>query len=57
MITKDEFIDLISAHKKWDKKIDEVCSILGTDLFEAAWIEYGYALFDKLVNLECNKYA
>lgn len=57
MITKDEFIDLISAHKKWDKKIDEVCSILGTDLFEATWIDYGYALFDKLLNLEFNKYA
>ena len=52
MITKNEFISLISDHVKWNKKIDEVCSILGTDLFEAAWIEYGYDLFDKLLSLE-----
>lgn len=57
MITKGEFIDLISAHKKWNKKIDEVCSILGTDLFEATWIDYGYTLFDKLLSLEFNRYA
>lgn len=57
MITKNEFISLISDHVKWNKKIDEVCSILGTDLFEAAWIEYGYDLFDKLLSLEFNQYA
>ena len=57
MITKNEFIKLISDHVKWNKKINEVCSILGTDLFEATWIEYGYSLFDKLLSLEFDECA
>lgn len=57
MISKEEFINLINNHKKWDDRIDQVCDILKLDMFEADWIEYGYALFSKTISLLFNDVA
>lgn len=49
MISKEEFIDLISNHIKWDNKLDEVEKILGIMPLEIDWIEYSAILFDKIL--------
>lgn len=47
MITKEEFISLISNHQKWSNKIDKVSNILDIPtLFECDWIDYAARLFD-----------
>lgn len=58
MITKEEFITLISNYQKWDKRIDEVSTILNSpDLFESDWISYTSELFETTLKLVFNKYA
>ena len=48
MITKKEFIDLISNHKKWNNKIDEISELLDIpSLFESSWITYTDSLFNQ----------
>lgn len=58
MITEEEFKELITDYQKWDKRIDEVSSILKSpDLYEADWISYTSKLFDNTLKLVFNKYA
>lgn len=52
MITKEEFIDLISKQQEWSNRIDEVSEVLNTPtLFECDWVEYAATLFDKTLDL------
>lgn len=55
MITKEEFIDLISGHKKWDKRLDDVENVLHFMPLEVDWIEYGSILFDKTLSFIFNE--
>lgn len=58
MITKEEFNNLITKYQNWNKRIDEVESILGfADLLEADWIEYAAILFDDALNMLFTKEA
>lgn len=50
MITKEEFIDLISKQQKWSNRVDQVSEILNVPtLFESDWVEYASTLFDKVL--------
>lgn len=51
MITKEEFIDLISNYKKWDDRLDEVCKVLNCNPLEMDWVEYGAKLFDTTLSI------
>ncbi|MGM9531184.1 hypothetical protein [Intestinibacter sp.] len=51
MMTKEKFINLISEHQKYNKRLDEVCKVLDVDLWEADWVEYANVLFDTTIGL------
>ena len=44
MITKEEFVKLISDQEKWDNRLDEVGKILNCYPLEMDWIEHGAKL-------------
>ena len=46
MVTKEEFIKLISAYKHYQHRVDQVCDALDCDLFQADWMEYTGELWD-----------
>lgn len=51
MITKEEFIKLISEQKKWDDHLDEVGKVLNCNPLDIDWVEYGARLFDSTLNI------
>lgn len=51
MITKEEFIKLVSDQEKWDNRLDEVGKILNCSPLEMDWVEYGARLFDTTLNI------
>lgn len=51
MITKEEFIKLISDHQKYNKRLDEVCDVFDAEIWSADWIEYASVLFDTTIGL------
>lgn len=51
MITKEEFIKLISDHQKYNKRLDEVCDVFDAEIWSADWIEYANVLFDTTIGL------
>ena len=51
MITKEEFIKLISDHQKYNKRLDEVCDVFDAEIWSADWIEYASILFDTTIGL------
>ena len=51
MISKEEFIELIREHKKWEEKIYQICDILKIDILDSDWITYCSILFEKTINL------
>lgn len=57
MITKEEFTKLITDYQKWNKRIDEVCEILNTQIWETDWVSYSSQLFDTVLDLLFNEWA
>lgn len=57
MITKEQFIELISEHQSWNKRIDEVGEALNCFIYEADWVEYTSILFDRTIKLLFNEEA
>lgn len=56
MITKEEFIELISDYKKWTNKVNTASNLLDIpNLFESDLISYGSILFDSLINILFNE--
>ena len=51
MITKEEFIKLVSDQEKWDNRLDEVGKILNCSPLEMDWVEYGAKLFDTTLSI------
>ena len=51
MITKEEFIGLISSHIEWLDKIEQVSKILGINIWDSSCIDYTSLLFEKVVSL------
>lgn len=51
MISKEEFIELIREHKKWEEKIYQISDILKIDMWDSDWIIYCSILFEKTINL------
>lgn len=51
MISKEEFIKLISEQKKWDNRLDEVGKILDCNPLDMDWVEYGALLFERVINI------
>lgn len=51
MITKEEFTKLIEDYQNWNKRIDEVCEILNSEIWETDWVSYSSKLFDYTLHL------
>lgn len=51
MISKEEFIKLISEQKKWDNRLDEIGKILDCSPLDMDWVEYGALLFERVINI------
>lgn len=51
MITKEQFIKLITDHRKHNDRLDEVEEALGLAIYDCDWVEYGNILFDEVLGL------
>ena len=51
MITKEQFIKLITDNRKHNNRLDEVEDVLGLAIYDCDWVEYGNVLFDEVLNL------
>ena len=51
MITKEQFIKLITDHRKYNDRLDEIEDVLGFTLSGCDWAEYGNILFDEVLEL------
>lgn len=51
MITKEQFIKLITNNRKHNNRLDEVGAVLGCTIYDCDWVEYGNLLFDEVLNL------
>lgn len=51
MITKEQFIKLITDHRKYNDRLDEVEDVLGFAIYDCDWVEYGNILFDEVLGL------
>lgn len=51
MITKEQFIKLITDHRKHNDRLDEVEGVLGFAVYDCDWVEYGNILFDEVLGL------
>ena len=51
MITKEQFIKLITDHRKHNDRLDEVEDVLGLTIYDCDWVEYGNILFDEVLGL------
>ena len=54
MITKGEFIELLNARINWNDKVEQLCELLGSNLWESDIFNYGEILFEKILNLRFN---
>lgn len=51
MITKEQFIKLITNHRKHNDILDEIEDVLGFTIYDCDWVEYGNILFDEMLGL------
>lgn len=51
MITKEQFIKLITDRRKHNDRLDEVEDVLGFAIYGCDWVEYGNILFDEVLGL------
>ena len=51
MITKEQFIKLITDHRKHNDRLDEVEDVLGFAIYDCDWVEYEHILFDEVLGL------
>lgn len=51
MITKEQFIKLITNHHKHNDRLDAVEDVLGLAIYDCDWVEYGNILFDEVLEL------
>ena len=51
MITKEQFIKLITDHRKHNDRLDEVEDVLGFAIYDCDWVDYGNILFDVVLGL------
>lgn len=51
MITKEQFIKLITDNRKHNDRLDEVEDVLGLAIYDCDWVEYGNILFDEVLGL------
>ena len=49
MITKEQFVNLITDNRKHNSRLDEVASIIGYSIYDCDWVEYGNTLFDEVL--------
>lgn len=54
MITKEEFIELLNDRINWNDKVEQLCELLGSNLWESDIFNYGEILFEKILNLRFN---
>ncbi len=45
MLSKKEFIELITSFQEWDKQVDEVSKVLGIPVFDSPIINYAHKIF------------
>ena len=54
MITREEFIELLNDRINWNDKVEQLCELLGSNLWESDIFNYGEILFEKILNLRFN---
>lgn len=54
MITKGEFIELLNDRINWNDKVEQLCTLLGSNLWESYIFNYVEILFEKILNLRFN---
>ena len=54
VITKGEFIELLNDRINWNDKVEQLCELLGSNLWESDIFNYGEILFEKILNLRFN---
>lgn len=57
MITKEQFVKLLSDNRHHNDRLDEVENVLGTFIFNCDWVEYGNTLFGSVLNILFEKEA
>lgn len=55
MITKEQFVDLISKHLEWHNQMEEIGKTLNIFIWDANWVEYTSLLFDKTLEFVFNE--
>lgn len=51
MITKEQFVKLITDNRKHNDRLDEVEDVLGLAIYDCDWVEYGNILFYEVLGL------
>lgn len=51
MITKEQFVKLITDNRKHNDRLDEVEDVLGLAIYDYDLVEYGNILFDEVLGL------
>lgn len=51
MITKEQFVKLITDNRKHNDRLDDVEDVLGLAIYDCDWVEYGNILFDEVLGL------
>lgn len=51
MITKEQFVKLITDNRKHNDRLDEVEDVLGLAIYDCDWVEYGNILFDEVLGI------
>ncbi len=57
MITKEQFISLISDHKNWLDNMEKVADVFDASIWEADWVEYTSVLFDNTLQFVLNEHG
>lgn len=51
MINKEQFVDLVTKQRNWNKRLDEIEKILHCFIFDCDWVAYGGEVFDKALEI------
>lgn len=50
MISKEDFIKVITKYQSYRNKVDQISSILGTYFLDSDWMEYPHFLFQDYIS-------
>lgn len=51
MITKEQFVNLITKYQVWDKRVEEVSDVLNCPIYDMDLVDYTNELFDQTIKI------